>query len=108
MDPVIEDGWWVIFRGPDGGSRNGKIVLVQDHSRSFGTEYTIKRYESQKRFHSDGTWDHGRITLHPLNVGDHQPIELNGQEDIYKIIGIFVACVEKIVFCEPPAYEQVD
>lgn len=47
MEPLIPDGSWCLFRRYTGGSRQGKIVLVQHRDIAdpeTGGSYTIKRY----------------------------------------------------------------
>lgn len=71
MEPLIPDGSWCLFRRYAGGSRDGKVVLVQHHDIAdpeTGGSYTIKRYRrraggagaSQER-------EHGEILLEPEN-----------------------------------------
>lgn len=70
MEPTIPDGSYCIFRRNPGGSRQGMIVLVECHLVSdpeTTRRFTIKRYKSEKEFHSDGTWRHKTIILSPDN-----------------------------------------
>jgi hypothetical protein len=68
MNRRIPSGSWCLFRTDPGGSRNGKIVLVQ-HRKIEDPDLvgglTIKRYESEREEHDDGTWRHRRIVLKP-------------------------------------------
>lgn len=51
MEPTIKDGSWCLFRPDQGGTRNGKIVLVESRKISdpeTQASYTIKRYHSEK------------------------------------------------------------
>ncbi|MBI5525232.1 MAG: S24 family peptidase [Deltaproteobacteria bacterium] len=70
MEPLIPDGSYCLFRNVHGGTRQGKIVLVQHHSISdveTGGTYTVKKYESDKAVLPDGTWRQTQIRLVPLN-----------------------------------------
>lgn len=67
MNRRIPNGSWCLFRHDPGGSRRGKVVLVQhrdiqDHEN--GGQFTVKIYESEKKA-ADGSWKHGRIVLRP-------------------------------------------
>ena len=82
MEPAIPDGGWCLFRAPVGGSRQGKIVLVQLRDSidpETGQRYTVKRYESQKAQAGD-SWRHTRITLKPVNP-DFEPIVLTDMDE---------------------------
>ena len=82
MEPAIPDGGWCLFRAPVGGSRQGKIVLVQLRDSidpETGQRYTVKRYESQKAQAGD-SWRHTRITLKPVNL-DFEPIVLTDMDE---------------------------
>lgn len=68
MNKRIPNGAWCLFRAAAGGTRNGKIVVVQHRSiddPETGGSYTIKQYSSEKVTESDGTWRHTRIELRP-------------------------------------------
>lgn len=97
MEPMIADGSYCIFRWERGGSRNGKVVLVQCQSLrdpETSGQYTVKKYESEKELFDDGTWKHKRITLSPDNKS-YQSIVL---EDIdpysFRVIAEFVSALE--------------
>ncbi|WOK06894.1 DNA/RNA helicase domain-containing protein [Imperialibacter roseus] len=69
MNVVIPDGAICLFRRYQGGSRNGKIVLVESTSlqdADTGSNYTVKEYHSGKTIDGDG-WQHNSITLKPLS-----------------------------------------
>jgi phage repressor protein C with HTH and peptisase S24 domain len=94
MEPTISDGSYCIFRWERGGSRNGKVVLVQCQSlidpESSG-QYTVKRYESEKELFPDGTWKHKRVVLSPDNK-DYQKIILEDIEpDSFKVVAEYVS-----------------
>lgn len=94
MEPKISDGDYCVFSRSGGGSREGKIVLVQ-HYNTFDPEYSgsfsIKRYHSIKAFSPDGSWCHEKIELQPLNK-EYKPIiiEEENLEDGFRIIGEFI------------------
>jgi SOS-response transcriptional repressor LexA len=68
MEPQIPSGSLCLFRRFGAGSRNGKLVLVEDQSEpEHGERYTVKRYRSQKRASEDGEWEHSEIWMEPLN-----------------------------------------
>ncbi|HAH06789.1 MAG TPA: peptidase S24 [Elusimicrobia bacterium] len=70
MEPLIPDGSYCVFCNERGGSRDGKIVLVEYaglQDPDTGMRYTVKKYRSEKVFLDDGSWKHKRITLSPLN-----------------------------------------
>ena len=78
MEPLIHDRSWCLFRRCPGGSREGRIVLVQFNSLGDpenGGRFTVKKYHAEKVADADG-WRHGRIQLLPLNP-EFQPIELS-------------------------------
>ena len=87
----IHDGDLCVFElyGPNNaGSREGKIVLTRckDKDTDYDCSFTIKEYHSVKKYYEDGSWEHEKIELRPLNK-DFDVIELEGKE--YKTIGVF-------------------
>jgi phage repressor protein C with HTH and peptisase S24 domain len=68
MEPRIPDGSLNLFRLHPVGSRQGKILLIEQYGVLEETaRYTVKRYTSRKVFSEDGEWQHERIRLEPLN-----------------------------------------
>lgn len=98
MNRRVASGSWCLFRADPGGSRNGKIVLVQHRTiqdPDFGGGLTIKRYESSRSEHDDGSWSHERIVLKPNStVEGFRDIVLNGDESAeLRVVGEFVAVI---------------
>lgn len=94
MQPKIQDGDICVFEWYRAGSREGEIVLnqIREHDPVFEGPYTIKKYHSVKKQYEDGSWEHEKIQLIPLNK-DYDVIELDS-ENSYRTIGIF-KCVLK-------------
>lgn len=68
MNKRIPNGAWCLFSVKPGGTRQGKVVLVNHRSiddPETGGHFTIKTYESEKAATVDGSWRHRRITLKP-------------------------------------------
>ena len=88
MEPDIPDGSLCVFRKYYGGSRKGKIVLVQRVAASEGGgEVTIKRYDS--------SWDEGeqsQIRMRPDNP-EYSNWDLRPGER-YITLGEFVSVLE--------------
>jgi uncharacterized protein len=96
MEPRILDGSYCIFCTNVVGSREGRIVVAQHHSISdvdSGGSFTIKKYHSEKKYNDDGSWEHGRIVLEPINK-EYEPIIISKDyaED-FKIIAEFIDIV---------------
>jgi phage repressor protein C with HTH and peptisase S24 domain len=89
MQPRIQDGDICVFEWYRAGSREGEIVLnqIREHDPVFEGPYTIKKYHSVKKQYEDGSWEHEKIQLLPLNK-DYDVIELDS-ENRYRTIGIF-------------------
>lgn len=97
MNKRIPNGSWCLFRKYSGGTREGKIVLVQHndiHEPDFGAGYTVKKYSSTKS-NEDGNWRHSEIILKPLSLqskyADIFLSEAQGRE--LKTIGVFVGVI---------------
>jgi DUF2075 family protein/DNA replication protein DnaC len=93
MNKRIPNESYCLFKNDDGGSRQGKIVLVESDNfidSEFGSRYTVKEYHSVKN-EIDGDWKHETIILKPLSTDQSIP-EIAIQEDElihYKIVGVF-------------------
>jgi SOS-response transcriptional repressor LexA len=90
MQPHIPDGSLCVFRRGVVGSRQGKLVLVEDTGAGPNDRYTVKRYRSEKRQNPNGTWAHDHITLEPLNP-EYQAFDLDPEEDRFRILAEFVS-----------------
>lgn len=67
MNRVIPNGSICLFKEYTGGSRNGKIVLVENREiqdQDFHSSFTIKTYSSEKII-TEENWEHDSITLRP-------------------------------------------
>jgi hypothetical protein len=89
MEPLIPNGSVCLFRRFGAGSRQGKLVLVEELGRGANDRYTVKRYKSGKGQREDGSWEHNAILLEPLNP-EHEPFYLVPGEDRYRIVAEFV------------------
>jgi SOS-response transcriptional repressor LexA len=67
MNRIIPNGSICLFKFYKGGSRNGKIVLIEyrdQQDTDFNSAFTIKTYSSEKSV-SEETWGHESIVLRP-------------------------------------------
>lgn len=93
MNKRIPNGSYCLFKQDEGGSRNGKIVLVESTNimdSEFGSGYTVKEYHSIKNIY-DGELRHESIILKPLSTSkEYSDIVLSEDELInFKVVGIF-------------------
>lgn len=93
MNKIIPNGSICLFRKYSGGSREGKIVLVEHtniQDPDFGSGYTIKEYHSKKVV-EESIWFHESIILKPLSHNpDYQDILIEGDElTTLRVIGVF-------------------
>lgn len=93
MDKKIPNGSYCLFRRDEGGSRNGKIVLVELYDKQdweSGLRFTVKEYHSKKII-DENQWSHQSITLKPLsNNSKYKAIELTGDKiNRLNVVGIF-------------------
>jgi SOS-response transcriptional repressor LexA len=89
MEPRIPDGSLCVFRAAPGGSRSGRLVLVEDRAAH---AFSIKRYESEKSGEGE-EWRHRRIRLESLNP-EYPSWDLEPEEDKYRIVAEFVGVLE--------------
>jgi DUF2075 family protein len=98
MNKKIPNGAYCLFKQDEGGSRNGKIVLVESTNikdSEFGSGYTVKEYHSKWNL-SDDVLKHESIVLKPLSTDpDYIDIELAYDElTNFKVVGIFESVIE--------------
>lgn len=89
MEPRIPDGSLCVFRAGVAGSRQGRLVLVEYLGGGANDRYTVKRYTSEKRQRPDGTWEHERVRLEPLNPA-YEAWDLDPEEERFRVIAEFV------------------
>ena len=106
MEPRIKDRSICMFHPHSGGSRQDRIVLVEDRSRADEPRYTLKKYGNTKRDLPGDTWEHTGVNLRPLNP-KHDLILLEADGDDH-IIGWFVGHVTKITRVKTHKYRDVD
>jgi hypothetical protein len=88
MEPLIPNHSLCVFRYDVTGSRQGRLVLVQE-----GESFAIKRYASRKEIAEDGTWRHTRVTLESINP-DGPTWNLDPDESKYRIMAEFVRVLD--------------
>jgi SOS-response transcriptional repressor LexA len=93
MEPKIPDGSLCVFRQGVTGSRQGRLVLVEQLGGGANDRYTVKRYASKKAEREDGTWSHDEITLIPLNP-EFDSWTLDPEEEKFRIVAEFVRVLE--------------
>jgi DUF2075 family protein len=92
MNRRIPNGAWCLFRMNPGGTREGKVVVVQHRSiddPEIGGRYTVKVYSSEKVQAEDGGWRHRRVTLSPdSDRSEFRPlvIEVSGEEEGFSVV----------------------
>jgi phage repressor protein C with HTH and peptisase S24 domain len=106
MEPRISNGAWCVFHDNVVGTRQNRVVLVEDLSQPGQTRYTLKKYQSNKIYSPDGAWIHEQIWLLSLNP-DYPPIRLR-EDGNYRIRGWFVGSVSAITRVETARYEQAE
>jgi len=96
MEPAIPDGSYCIFRYDQGGSRNGKVVLVESRQVTdpeTNQKFTIKRYRSKKEALDDDQWRHRKITLSPDNKAFKDIVLENVSGDDFRVVAEFICVV---------------
>lgn len=94
MNKVIPNGSTCIFKKYTGGTRNGKIVLVEHFNlqdTEFNSAFTIKTYSSEKIINKNG-WHHTSIVLRPNSFDKKfQNIIITEENGIeMRVIGEFI------------------
>jgi phage repressor protein C with HTH and peptisase S24 domain len=90
MEPRIPAGSLCVFRRNVTGSRQGRLVLVENYGETGENRYTIKRYTSVKR-QSGEEWEHETIRLEPLNP-EYEAWELTPSD--IRVVGEFVRVLD--------------
>ncbi|MEJ7803619.1 MAG: S24 family peptidase, partial [Candidatus Limnocylindria bacterium] len=95
MNRRIPNGAYCLFRHPVEGSRDGRVLLVEQASISdpdHGGQYTVKVYRSERETLPDGSWRHTEIRLEPdTDAPGYEPIVLQGMpEDAVRVIAELV------------------
>jgi len=94
MNRRIPNGSICLFQKYTGGSRNGKIVLVENFGKTdedYNSSFTIKTYASEKKVYEDH-WEHTAIVLKP-NSYDKTYKDIVIKEDTsleMRIVGVFL------------------
>lgn len=94
MNRRIPNGAWCLFRANPGGSRNGKILVVQHRSiedPDHGGSFTVKLYQSEK-IEEYGELLNQRIILKPqTNAFGYKDIVFEDRIEDIKVIGEFLS-----------------
>ena len=85
---------WCLFHPDVVGTRQDRIVRVEDLTKFGIDRYSLKKYHSEKDYHKDGTWEHSKIYLLSLNR-EHLRILLEPDGN-YRIAGWFVGALSRI------------
>ncbi len=99
MNRVIPNGSICLFKPYTGGSRNGKILLVENRDvqdPDFNSAFTIKTYSSEKSV-SEETWGHTSIVLRPNSFDNsyHNIIITEENSTEMRIVGEFVEILKE-------------
>lgn len=96
MNRRIPNGSWCLFKSNPGGTRNGKVVLVQHRNiddPDHGGSYTVKLYQSDKTI-DEHMFLNTKIVLKPdTNAFGYSPIELEDDGEDLMIIGEFLTVI---------------
>ncbi len=100
MSRVIPSGSICLFKPYTGGSRNGKIVLVENidiQDQDFNSAFTIKTYSSEKVVSEEG-WEHASIALKPNSFdSSYKDIVINEENGAsMRVVGEFVSIITEI------------
>jgi phage repressor protein C with HTH and peptisase S24 domain len=97
MSRVIPNGSICLFKPYTGGSRNGKIVLVENidiQDQDFNSAFTIKTYSSEKLVTEEG-YEHKSIALKPNSFdSSYKDIIINEENSAsMRVVGEFVSII---------------
>lgn len=98
MNRIIPNGSICLFKFYKGGSRNGKIVLIEYRDQQdpdFNSAFTIKTYSSEKSV-SEETWGHEAIVLRPNSYDpSYKNIVLTEENAVgMRVIGEFIRILD--------------
>jgi len=103
MNQRIPNGSLCLFKANPGGTREGKIVLVQHRDiqdPDTGSSLTVKRYHSEKAVAEDGeSWRHRRIVLGcQTSMPGYEDIVFSDDDDLgdLRVLGEFIASVGEV------------
>lgn len=97
MSRIIPNGSICLFKPYTGGSRNGKIVLVENidiQDQDFNSAFTIKTYSSEKVISDEG-WEHTSIALKPNSFDSSYKDIIISEENgaSMRVVGEFVLII---------------
>ena len=97
MNRVIPNESICLFKHYTGGTREGKIVLVENidiQDQDFNSAFTIKTYSSEKVISSEG-WSHTSIVLRPNSFDtSYEKIIINEENGInMRVVGEFIKII---------------
>lgn len=93
MNRRIINGSWCLFKANPGGSRNGKIVLVQHREiedPDHGGSYTIKTYRSEKVIINDEAINQQIVLSPDTSAFGYSDIMIDNPDDDLRVIGEFL------------------
>ena len=98
MNKRIPNGSICIFKKYSGGSRTGKILLIENHDiqdPDFNSAFTVKTYASQKRITEEG-WKHLEILLKPHSFDSSYKDIIISQDNHneMKVVGEFITVLK--------------
>ena len=98
MNRIIPNGSVCLFEKYAGGSRNGKIVLVENldfNDHDYHSSFTVKTYSSEKQILED-EWMHTSIILRPNSFDPKYKNIVVDQSNAkeMRIVGVFVQILE--------------
>jgi SOS-response transcriptional repressor LexA len=98
MEPLIPDGSVVLFREYEGGTRDGRVVLVQSEDlgdSETNASFTVKRFWSRKQHDEDGRVIRSEIRLVPENP-DFKTIVLEpSHEADVQVLAVFLEVLHR-------------
>lgn len=97
MNRVIPNNSICLFKHYKGGTRDGKIVLVENsdiQDPDFNSAFTIKTYSSEKEITDEG-WKHTSIILRPNSYNpSYENIIINEENGSnMRIVGEFIKII---------------